>query len=163
MDIILFLAIITIIFPYIVYAMAYKYPNITKKYLAQKQIIQIGQWFKVFEAIFMFPTLYNAGFNGSGMIFDLPLVFLGQYLNELVYAIIGEAGVYYGYELKTIKPRIIRGFPFNVIDPQYKGAILTVIGGSLCFNTTKNLMIIDITWMACYFSGLVNEHSQTIY
>lgn len=163
MDILLYLAVITTIFPYIIYAMAYKYPNVTKKYMTQKQIILIGQLFKVIEAVCMIPTFYNAGFNGPGMIFGLPLVFIGQYLNQLVFAVIGEAGVYYGHELKTIKPKRIHGFPFTLTDPQYKGAILTVIGGSICFNTTKNLVIIDITWMICYFSGLVNEHTPTIY
>lgn len=163
MDFLLYIAIITTIFPYIVYAMAYKYPNITKKYMTQKQIIQIGQWFKVIEALCSLPTFYNACLNGSGMIFGLPLIFIGQYLNQLVYATIGEAGVYYGYELKTIKPRIINYFPFTLGDPQYKGAILTVIGGFLCINTTRDLIIIDITWMFCYFSGLVIEHTETIY
>lgn len=163
MDFVFFIAIISTIFPYIVYAMAYKYPNITKKYLTQKQIIKIGQITKIIEAVCSLPTFCRAGFNGAGIPIGLPLVFLGQYLNELVYVTIGEAGVYYGYELKTIKPRRISGFPFTLHDPQYKGAILTVIGGSFCFNTTKELMIINITWMFCYFSGLVIENSETIY
>lgn len=163
MDIFMGLSIATTIIPYILYAITYKFPTFVRKYLTQKQIIEISQYLKLIDTFCAFPTLYRAGVNGPGICVGLPLVFLGQYLNELVYTVLGDAGVYYGYELKTVKPRRIGGFPFTLVDPQYKGSIMTIIGGALCFNTTRDLMIIVIPWMLSYFSIIIVENTQTIY
>ena len=156
-------SIITTLLPYILYAATYKFPTFVGKYLTQRQIIQISQYLKLIDVLCATPTLYRAGINGPGICIGLPLVFLGQYLNELVYTVLGDGGVYYGYELKTVKPRRIGGFPFTLCDPQYKGSIMSIIGGALCFNTTTDLMTILIPWMVSYFSIIIVENTKTIY
>ncbi|OHT08737.1 hypothetical protein TRFO_04841 [Tritrichomonas foetus] len=163
MDALMAISIFTTLIPYVLYAVTFKFPNFIRRYLNQKQIIQISQYLKLIDFVCALPTLYRAGVNGPGICIGLPIVFLGQYLNELVYTVLGDGGVYYGVELRTVKPRKIGGFPFNLYDPQYKGSIMSIIGGALCFNTTRDLMIIVIPWMISYFTIIVVENTKTYY
>ena len=163
MDIFMGLSILTTLFPYVLYAFTFKYPKFVSRFLNQKQIIHLSQALKLIDVCCAIPTLYKAGVNGAGICVGLPLVFVGQYLNELVYTILGDGGVYYGVELQTVQKRKIGGFPFTLYDPQYKGSIMTIIGGAFCFNTTRDLMIILIPWMVAYFSIIIVENTKTYY
>jgi hypothetical protein len=69
--------------------------------------------------------MYRAGINAPGLCIGLPFAIIGQYLSELVYSVLGDAGVYYGIELAVVKPCRITGFPFLMSDPQYRGSLLT--------------------------------------
>ncbi|KAK8949880.1 hypothetical protein KSP40_PGU016813 [Platanthera guangdongensis] len=54
----------------------------------------------------------------------------GQYLNFMVYHLLGEAGTYYGIRFGKNIPWV-REFPFGHIkDPQYVGSILSLLGCS---------------------------------
>lgn len=154
------LGVFSTILPYLTYAWVFKLPNSFRKFFTQKQLIHFAQFMKLFEVAISAPTLYKAGINNSGVAIGLFIIFVGQYLNEIVYSVLGDAGVYYGLELKVVKPRKIGGFPFNIHDPQYKGSILTIIGGLYCFNTTKELMILIATWMLSYFGIVLVENTQ---
>jgi hypothetical protein len=106
------------------------------------------------------PTMYRAGINGAGMCIGLPLGIVGQYLSELVYSLLGDAGVYYGIELGTVKPRAISGFPFGISDPMYRGAILTVVAFLLMFNTTRDAVVLTMTWIIAYFYEICIENTR---
>jgi methylene-fatty-acyl-phospholipid synthase len=59
---------------------------------------------------------------------SIALVVAGQHLNVLVYARLGHEGVYYGTRFGKRVPWVT-AYPYSVIrDPQYVGAILTVLG-----------------------------------
>lgn len=130
-----------------------------KKYMSQETLITISFNMKIVEAIFTLPFLYQAKWNGDGLIIGIPLLFVGQYLYNLTAAILGDGGIYYGIEMKTVKPRIIVDFPFNIADPMYKGDIITIIGIMFCFNSTKELMIIGITWIFSIFYSIIVENT----
>jgi hypothetical protein len=106
------------------------------------------------------PSIFRAGVNGAGICIGLPLAFVGQYLNELVYCVLGDAGVYYGLELKTVKPRQISGFPFVISDPMYRGSILTLIGLLFCLNSTRDVVVLATTWTFAYFYQICIENTR---
>lgn len=154
------LGVFSTVLPYLSYAWAFKLPNSFRRFFTQKDLIKFAQFMKIFEVVVSAPTLYKAGLNHSGIAIGLLLIFIGQYMNELVYSVLGDAGVYYGLELKVVKPRNIGGFPFNLHDPQYKGSVLTIVGGLYCFNTSKEIMILIATWMASYYGIILVENTQ---
>ncbi|EAY21459.1 hypothetical protein TVAG_198980 [Trichomonas vaginalis G3] len=154
-----FVCIFTTLFPYFLYTCAYKFPNTLSKIMTQKTLIQISTWNKIIGAVFHLPTCFRAGINGPGLCIAIPLVFVGQYLNEVVYNVLGDSGVYYGNELKTSKPKNISGFPFTMGDPMYKGAILTVLGWFFAMNTTRDIIIICVPWMIAYFTQVIIENT----
>lgn len=153
------LAMVSTVLPYLSYAWAFKLPNSFRRFFTQKQLINFAQAMKLFEFTITAPTLYKAGMNNSGVVIGLILIFIGQYLNEVVYSVIGDAGVYYGLELKVVKPRKISGFPFTLHDPMYKGTIMTIIGGLFCFNTSREIMMIIATWMISYYGMVLVENT----
>jgi len=57
------------------------------------------------------------------------LFLIGQILNMAVFQALGPIGVYYGYQLGYVVPRV-NIFPYNtfIIDPQYWGVVLCVWG-----------------------------------
>lgn len=152
-------AIITILAPYWFYAWAYKYPRSFRRFFTQKQLMKASQIAKIISCICHLPACYSAGPNGPGLCIAIPFLFVGQYLNELVYAMLGDAGVYYGIELKSIRPKRIGGFPFTIRDPQYKGSILTVFAFFFAFNTTRETIMLTITWMLSYFCIVIVENT----
>lgn len=154
-------SMITTVIPYFSYSWAFKYPNSFLKYFTQVQLIHFAQFMKLFTVMTSAPTLFYVGINKSGVVIGLILIFVGQYLNELVYSIIGDAGVYYGLELQVVKPRKIGGFPFNIHDPMYKGTILTVMGGMFCFNMSKEFILLLATWFISYFGMDIVENTES--
>lgn len=150
---------VSIIMPYFSYAWAFKLPNSFRRYFTQKGLIKFAQTMKLIETILVAPFLYSSGLNPSGVVIGLLLIFVGQYLNEIVYSIIGDAGVYYGLELMVVKPRKLGGFPFTMHDPMYKGAMMTIIGAMFCFNSSKEIMLVTATWMLSYFSIVLVENT----
>lgn len=153
------LSVFSTLFPYLLYTWVYKWPRSLSRYLNQKQFIAVAQYTKLFDLACAVPTLWRAGVNGAGVCIGLPIMFVGQYLNELVYSVLGDAGVYYGIEFRVVKPRQIKGFPFTISDPQYKGSIMTILGAVFCFNTTRDLMILTIPWMIAYFYEICVENT----
>eukprot|EP00948_MAST-09A_sp_MAST-9A-sp1_P000148 g148.t1 len=81
--------------------------------------------------------------NGWRQITGLQLLLLGQAMNIGIYRAIGKNGVYYGARLGYKVPWST-SFPFNVYwaHPQYIGAMMTVVGGSiLCFHPEAQAMV----------------------
>jgi hypothetical protein len=103
--------------------------------------------------------MYRAGINGPGMCIGVPFGIIGQYLSEAVYSRLGDAGVYYGIELGTVKPRAVSGFPFVISDPMYRGAILTVVAFLLVFNATRDAAILTTVWFVAYFYEICVENT----
>ena len=161
MDFLVAGAILTTMIPYLFYAWAYKYTDTLPKFLTQKRFIKISQFLKLLDVAFSLPILYREGINSAGACIGLPMIFIGQYLNELVYTVLGDAGVYYGLEMKVVKPRWIGGFPFTIGDPQYKGSIMTILGIYFCVQSTKEVLEITIAWMISYFFIVCVENSPS--
>jgi hypothetical protein len=93
---------------------AYKVPSFLARFLTQWQLIEALQLMKLLCLACAVPTMSRAGINGTGMCIGLPLCLIGQYLGELAYSLLGDAGVHYGIELGTVKPRRISGFAIEV-------------------------------------------------
>jgi hypothetical protein len=142
------------------YTWAFKYPRHMSHFLTQQQFVNLAQYAKLACFASAVPTLYRAGVNGAGIWIGLPLVFVGQYLSELVYSVLGDAGVYYGLELQTVKPRKISGFPFSISDPQYRGSVLTLIGLLFCLNTTRDIVTLMFPWVLSYFYEICIENTR---
>lgn len=159
--IIVYIDVAITIFPYLTYTLAYKYTDKLPKFVTQNVFIQFAQILKLLEFIFGLPTLWFAGINNVGVCIGAPMIFIGQYLNELVYTVLGDAGVYYGLEMKVVKPRRISGFPFTIGDPQYKGSLITVLGIYFCFNSTKDLLLITMAWVLSYFYIICVENTKS--
>jgi hypothetical protein len=154
------LSVVLTLGPYILYTCAYKVPSFLARFLTQRQLIEASQWMKLLCLACAVPTMYRAGINGAGMCIGLPLGIIGQYLSELVYSLLGDAGVYYGIELGTVKPRRISGFPFEISDPMYRGAILTVVALFLMFNITRDTAILALAWIIAYFYEICVENTR---
>jgi methylene-fatty-acyl-phospholipid synthase len=75
-----------------------------------------------------------AAFLANGIKNILPgaaLLVLGQHLNYCVYVLLGEEGVYYGSKLGCAIPWV-REWPYShVRDPQYVGALASLLGAFL--------------------------------
>jgi hypothetical protein len=153
-------ALVTILLPYIVYTWVYKSPSSFSRFFTQKQFIEFSQWTKLFSICCAVPTAFRSGINGHGLCLGLPLAVIGQYLSEVVYSVLGDAGVYYGIELAVVKPRRITGFPFGISDPQYRGSLLTVIAFLLFFNTTRESGMMITAWMMVYFYQICMENTK---
>jgi hypothetical protein len=160
MDYLLSSAVTLTLLPYAIYTWAYKSPRTFTRFLTQKQFIELAQWIKLMSVACAVPTMYRAGINGPGLGIGLPFAIIGQYLSELVYSLLGDAGVYYGIELAVVKPRRITGFPFLMSDPQYRGSLLTVIAFLLFFNTTRDGTILILTWIFVYFYQICIENTK---
>jgi hypothetical protein len=160
MSVLQFLTVFFIVAPYMLYTCAYKFPSVLSRFLTQKQLIEVSQWMKLLCIACAVPSMYRTGINGVGMCIGLPLAIIGQYLTELVYSLLGDAGVYYGIELGTVKPRDISVFPFGVSDPMYRGAILTVIGLLMIFNTTRETVVLAMAWIIIYFYEICIENTK---
>jgi len=68
------------------------------------------------------------------------IIYIGQILNISVYNAIGKNGVYYGNRFGLNIPWETK-FPYNIPfikHPQYIGAFLSIIGGSILINTIFN-------------------------
>lgn len=153
------IAIVFGIIPFMLYAWAYKLPVSCKAVLGQKRLAQIGQTLRILNLVVSVPFFVRAGINLYGLCIGIPLMFVGQYLVEVVYGALGDCGVYYGCELGIITPRRISGFPFTMSDPMYKGSMLTLLGGLLCFNLTRDLMLITISWFVGLFLIICVENT----
>jgi len=148
------------IVPYFFYTWAYKFPKSFSRFFTQKQLIRASVWAKIVGCFCHAPACFRAGINGPGLCLSIPLVIVGQYLNELVYNLLGDSGVYYGIELQAVKPKKIGGFPFTLCDPQYKGSVLTVFGTFLAFNTTTEILQLAIPWIVSYFTIMIVENTK---
>ena len=153
--------VVITIFPYLAYTLAYKYTDKLPKFVTQNVFIHFAQFLKLMEFVCGMPTLWYAGLNSVGVCIGVPMIFVGQYLNELVYTVLGDVGVYYGLEMKVVKPRRISGFPFTIGDPQYKGSLITILGIYFCFNSTKDLLIITMAWVFSYFYIICIENTKS--
>jgi hypothetical protein len=160
MDLLFSIAITFTLCPYALYTWAYKFPASFSRLLTQGQLVEIAQWMKLICVACSLPTMYQAGMNGPGLVIGLPLAILGQYLSEVVYSLLGDAGVYYGIELGTVKPRRITGFPFHVSNPQYRGAVMTVIGLMMCVNITREIVMLITAWLVAYFYEICVENTK---
>jgi hypothetical protein len=153
-------ALITALLPYMVYTWVYKSPSSFSRFFTQKQFIEFAQWTKILSIFCAAPTMFRSGVNAHGLCIGLPFAVIGQYLSEVVYSALGDAGVYYGIELAVVKPRRITGFPFEISDPQYRGSLLTVIGFLLFFNTTRESGRIITAWILAYFYQICMENTK---
>jgi hypothetical protein len=153
-------SMVLMVLPYATYTWAFKYPRSISRFVTQPQLVELAQYAKLICIACAAPTVYRAGVNAAGLCIGLPLAFIGQYLSELVYSILGDAGVYYGIELQTVKPRNINGFPFSISDPMYRGSILTLIGLLFCLNTTRDVVILAFPWVLSYFCQICIENTQ---
>jgi len=153
------ISVITTIVPYWFYTWVYKYPKSFSRFMTQKQFIHFAQINKLVGIFSMAPPTFHAGVSGAGLCIGLPFVFIGQYLNELVYNILGDPGVYYGLELRKVKPANLKGFPWTIRDPQYKGSIMTVIGWFFSTNPSARVIIIFSCWMFSYFFQVIVENT----
>jgi hypothetical protein len=154
------LSVALTLLPYVIYTWAYKFPSHFLRFVTQRQLIAISQWLKIACVACALPTMYRTGINPPGLCVGLPMAIVGQYLSELVYSLLGDAGVYYGIELAVVKPRKITGFPFQISDPQYRGSLLTVLAFLLCFNATREGTVLITTWMIAYFYQICMENTR---
>ena len=78
----------------------------------------------------------------------------GQFLNLRVYDLLGEAGVYYGARFGVHIPWVT-AWPYSHIrDPQYVGAILTLLGLSFIIPWEVRLIRVDFRpFLALYVSS----------
>jgi hypothetical protein len=159
MDGLMAISMALMVLPYAMYTWAFKYPRSLSRFVTQHQLVQFAQYAKLICMACAAPTLYRAGVNGSGLFIGLPLAAIGQYLSELVYSLLGDAGVYYGIELQTVKPRNIGGFPFSISDPMYRGSILTLIGLLFCLNSTFDVVMLASLWVWLYFCQICIENT----
>lgn len=159
-EIILGTACLLNIFPYLFYTYIYKYPRHYLRHFSQKFLIKWFTYIKVVSTLLHIPACMHAGVNKAGVALGYPLIFFGQYLSELVYAFLGDEGVYYGVELQTVKPKRIVGFPFNMGDPQYKGCILTCLGWYMMVNPTVETTLLMLSWAFAYFYIIVVENTK---
>lgn len=160
MDFFLLATVVLILLPYLGYTLAFKHPRSLSRFLTQKQLVELSQWMRLCSALCAVPTMYRAGINNPGLCIGIPFAIVGQYLSELVFCLIGDAGVYYGIELATVKPRKLSGFPFNISDPMYRGSLLTVIAFLLFFNATRDGIMLVIMWTLAYFNQICVENTE---
>ena len=149
------------VFPVIVYSFIYKFPSVYLKLgLTQKNFAQFGEIWKLITYLLEIPLIISSKLNYQGFVIGIPLIIIGQYLNSTVYKLLGETGVYYGVELGIIKnPKKLTGFPFNIGDPQYKGAMLTALGAWFLFQSTFEVNIIALSWVLSYFYIIMVENT----
>jgi len=96
-------------------------------------------------------------------VFGIALLAFGQYLNVLVYKLLGRDGVYYGSRLGR-PVAWVTGFPFNSIPhPQYVGASVTFVGLCTLLSTPSHVQ--NGLWWICTFiclcygmSSLIEQH-----
>jgi hypothetical protein len=155
------LSTILTLLPPLLYTWVYKFPAHFSRFFTQRNFIDMAQWLKIAIVVCSAPTMYYTGINGVGLCIGLPMAIVGQYLSELVYSLLGDAGVYYGIELAVVKPRNITGFPFQISDPQYRGVLLTILGILMCFNTTLEGVILLTAWTVAYFYQICLEHTRS--
>jgi len=74
--------------------------------------------------------------NVSIKLFGVFLTLFGAQLNFLSIHLLGNKGIYYGYELGLIKPsefKLVTAYPYNIFPhPQYLGAVLQIFA-CFCF------------------------------
>ena len=150
----------SIVIPYIVYAYAYKNPISFTNVFTLDQFADMSIYAKIISILLMLILGFKSGINKPGIYFGLPFILIGQYLNSLVYHKLGKVRTYYGYEFGVVDLEIFKGFPFNMGHPQYKGSILSVVGGYLCLNPTNKITIASMLWIISYFFIIAIESTN---
>ncbi|OHT09558.1 phospholipid N-methyltransferase [Tritrichomonas foetus] len=153
------IASVSSIIPYFLYGYAYLFPNRILRYITQSQFIDIIKFFKTVTFLSILPLTYKAGLNIPGVCVGGPLILIGEYLNEMVYRLLGIRGVFYGAEFGSVKPKEkLSQFPFTMSDPQLKGSLMIVIGACMCLKTTRELIAVTIPWVFSYFFLMIIEN-----
>ena len=145
------LFVVTLVTPYFCYSVAYLAPTTFKKVLTQRQLVVFSS---VLKAVCMCLYIYfgfEAGVNYAGLPLGLVLFAAGQYLNLLVYRLLGELRAYYGWELGLFSGPMLTGFPWTIGHAQYKGLMISVIGSWCCFNPAPKFTAMNMLWVAMYF------------
>ena len=141
----------SIVAPYIVYAYAYKNPKNFTDFFTLDQFADMSIFAKGISCVLLLIAGIKSGFNKQGVFYGIPLIILGQYLNSTVYKKLGKVRTYYGYEFGVVDLEMLTGFPFTFGHPQYKGSILTVLGGYFLVNNNSRITISCMLWIVCYF------------
>ena len=150
----------SVVFPYVMYAYAYKNPAIFTKYLDSDGFAFVSIIFKVVSVSFLLIAGLKSGINNPGVFIGIPLLAVGQYLNSKSYEILGKKGIYYGYEFGELKFERFEGFPFTLTHPQYKGSLLTVIGCLFICNVSKRTTIACMLWAVAYLVIIAVEATE---
>ena len=156
-DIILF---ITMVAPYALYTRAYKAPITFKRILTQKQLILISSFMKFICTLIFAIYGFVGGFTFKYIHLSFVCIAIGQYLNYIVYTQLGSVRAYYGWELGLDNSPMVKGFPFNISHPQYKGCLLTLLGTFFLFTPTKRFVIFTFIWTICYIYMAVMESTK---
>ena len=104
---------------------------------------------------------YEFEFNLMSMV-DIALVAAGQALNYGVYQSLGVVGTYYGVRFGYNIPWVT-GFPYNlgISDPQYWGAILTVIGSLDLLRLKNNTFFVWVLLLSYIYMMAVEYGERT--
>jgi hypothetical protein len=147
----------SIVLPYLLYSMAYRFPRHYVKLLPPQSLEVIGVIFKIISNSLQAWVCIRAGVNWVGAAIGFPLLAVGQWLNSLVYKKLGRTRVYYGYEFGLVPSDIQTCFPFSVHHAQYKGCVLSALGCLLAYNESLELTLATIGWVISFFFILAIE------
>lgn len=102
---------------------------------------------------------FNTNDNVSIKLWGVGLLLFGAQLNFLSIHLLGNKGIYYGYELGLIKPsefKLVTAYPYSIFPhPQYLGAVLQILAICCFFGIEANMaMRKDVLGIAVYMITL---------
>ena len=158
-DILLYHIYLSVYLPILVYPI----PYFTTKLISQPNFIKCCKYRMITLITGVFIYLISQKHmilsdNNFFKILGIILIISGQYLNLAVYYKLGEKGVYYGLQYRTIMFRKLSNeFPFYISHPQYLGGVLSYIGvyfltayNNSLFNPVLTVLLINILLVQTY-------------
>ena len=142
---------VTIIYPYLLYTIAYKFPDLFKKILSQKALILITSTTRTIQILFFIFEGLRTGISVHSFPIAFMLGMIGQILNTLIYKKFGAVRAYYGWELGLDNNPPADGFPLNLEHAQYKGCMFSILGFYFLFVPSFKLSCFATLWTMMYF------------
>lgn len=153
--------LITMITPYMLYTWAFKRPKSFLAHMSQDNLVTVSSILHAITIVIYTVFCFESGFNKNGLIFSIPCISIGQFLNYQVYSKLGKVRAYYGWELDLDNGPQVQGFPFTLKDPQYKGCLLTLLGVFLMFKTSAQLLFTTVSWALMYVYMIIMENTPS--
>jgi hypothetical protein len=137
--------------------LAYAYPDSLKNTLTQPELIQYWVTLTILIAVFYAIACFRSQFNTAALWMALPCIIFGAFLIGYGYAKLGPVKTFFGRELGIVSGPLVTEFPFSLGHPQYKGAIILILGIWFAFKHNLELTIITGLWIVSVMVQLMIE------
>jgi protein-S-isoprenylcysteine O-methyltransferase Ste14 len=129
---------------------AYAYPDALKTYVTQSEFVQWWVSLNILIVGLYCIACLRSQINRAALWVALPCILAGAVLLGSGYARLGPLRTFFGREFGLVGGDPVASFPFTLAHPQYKGAILLIVGIWLAFRNNLELTAVTGIWVLSF-------------